>query len=123
MTTEPYRPARVPTSIECPDWCERPPGHAYRDWAEDGLTRTHARTLLRIPEQLSLTIDQTEHAASPSGPIDVEPVTVVLVLDHGAAELDPSALRTLAAGLLDAAALHEALAQPADTTPPTPPTA
>lgn len=110
-TPDDSRPLRFkPAAIECPPWCEQPPGHGYRcepDGAP-GLYRVHTRTYAAA--QVSAQLAQEERAASPAGPVLREPPRVDLDFpDHPPEQLTSSELRALASALVRCANQLDAL--------------
>lgn len=109
-------PPRPPTDLDCPPWCDRPPGHGYTDDG-DGLRRIHTAILADLTRwSLVVMVDQTEHAAGPTGPILRHPEHVAAAwlapnsLTGDGTACTAADLRDLAAALVHAADKLDSLA-------------
>ena len=106
------------TTIPCPIWCERPPGHEYED--ESGmLRRHHERNVLTVtaegfgdPYDVTVVLVSTEQVTMTTHSVEVARSPVVWVNaenlrthDALSLDLDPDEAERLADSLYKAAAM------------------
>ncbi|MEJ7636034.1 hypothetical protein [Aeromicrobium sp.] len=92
------------SEVDCPSWCQLPPGHRYDEDADGGLVRWHEATSHQT-SRASVEVTQDELAIAPAGPIHRSAISAALYVDgnHAGERFTAEDCRDVAAALLAAA--------------------